>query len=291
MRSPFTVATVPTRQHTSFGGLLPTTAVVHDDAVSVAVLGVEHHRDGCAVPLLVLAQTPGVLAWNLDDHLSARDDVGTEYRATSMSSHAGLGSLQTTAWLTPAVPAAARRLTLEFDGIRRVSSPRGGVGIERTLSGGSRNIDIDLCPTPTRCEPPAPPPSAERAADVPRTPTRSVAGFEGVLPVGQTRFGTRRVLCAWAIERYEGRAVFTGALLHEPGAAPRGASLDVWDDRGTVYECSALHEASFGSWTEVAHALTPGIDPAAERLGVRVSLDEEPDQMTIGVRGPGAVAA
>jgi hypothetical protein len=236
----------------------------------VAVLAVEHHAEGVAVPLLVLSQAPGMLAWEVDEGLEAADDVGTQYHVRGLSRQAGLGSLQVTAWLEPAVPPSARRLELIASGIQRISSPRGGVGIERPLPDGTWELTVELVPDRTAAPVPAEPDSAALGPAAPRVPARAMAGFRGLVPVGQARVVPGGAVCVWAVERYQDRAVMTVAVLRGAEGAGLGGSVEVWDDRGGRYHVALLHETSRDGWTEGSLELVPALDPAAAVLGVRL---------------------
>lgn len=266
-----TVLEPPSRGQLGFGGLVPSTAVAHGESALVAVLAIEHHTEGLAVPLLVLSQAPGMLSWEVEEGLEAGDDVGTQYHVRGLSRQAGLGSLQVSAWLEPAVPADARRLDLVASGIQRVSSPRAGIGIERPLPGGTWELAVELVPDRTAVPVPPEPGSIALGPAAPRVPARGLTGFRGLVPVGQARVVAGGAVCIWAVERYQDRAVMTVAVLRGAEGAGLGGDVEVWDDRGGRYHVAMLHETSRDGWTEGSLELVPAIDPQARVLGVKLA--------------------
>ncbi|MCC6832007.1 MAG: hypothetical protein IT200_11730 [Thermoleophilia bacterium] len=274
-----TVVEPPSRGQVGFGGLVPCTAVAHGESAMVAVLAVEHHAEGLAVPLLVLSQAPGMLAWEVEGGLEAGDDVGTQYFVRGLSRQAGLGSLQVTAWLEPAVPPEARRLEIIASGIQRVSSPRAGIGIERPLPDGTWELSVELVPDRTAMPVPDEPGTASLGPAAPRVPARGMAGFRGLVPVGQARVQSGGAVCIWAVERYQDRAVMTVAVLRGEEGAGLGGTVEVWDDRGGRYHVALLHETSRDGWTEGSLELVPALDPRARVLGVRLAGLEPPGVM------------
>jgi hypothetical protein len=73
------------RRHDTFGGLVPSAATAAGGDTTLAALAVEHHADGAALPLLVLSDAPGPLAWEPSEGLRATDDAGGEYVARALS--------------------------------------------------------------------------------------------------------------------------------------------------------------------------------------------------------------
>ncbi|MFN8109132.1 MAG: hypothetical protein U0Y82_04700 [Thermoleophilia bacterium] len=199
------------------------------------------------------------------------DDAGTEYRVTTLSEQAGLGSLQVTAWLEPAVPVEVRDLHLRITGLVRVSSPRGGLGIPRPLQGGEWRLDVPLRPQRTAAAPPPQPPATRLMPSTPRVPARALTGFLGLVPVGQARLTTDGAVCLWCLERYTDRTVLTLGVLRGGDSEGVEGQVRVWDDRGGSYGASLLHETSRDGWTECSVELVPALDPAARALGVRLS--------------------
>jgi hypothetical protein len=265
------LVSAPGRGQSTFGGLVPTSASARTPSAMVAALCVEHHAQGAAVPLLLLSEAPGLLRWDPADGLVATDDLGTAYRSRGVSRQSGLGALQATAWLEPAVPAAARRLALEVRDVLRVTSPRGGVGIERPLSGGPWRLDVDLLPERTAAATPAEPAAVPIAPAPPRVPARTLPALRGLVPVGQARLTPDGAVCVWALERYTDRAVMTLAVLRGREGAALGGTVEAWDDLGGRHRAAVLAESSRDGWTEGTLELVPGIDPAARALAVRVA--------------------
>jgi hypothetical protein len=264
------------RHQASLGGLVPSAAVARGGETLVMALCVEVHAEGAVLPLLVLSDAPGLLGWDPAQGLTVRDEGGREYEVDGLSQQVGIGALQATVWIEPAPPPGARRLLLCVDGLARTSAARGGGGIARTLTGGPWELEIDLVPARTAVEPPSEPrgrPSAGRPA---RVPSRTLAGFEGLVPVGQARVTAGVAVCVWALERYRDRAVLSvGILAEEPvrvGPLTAGAGqVDVWDDRGNRYVVAPVHGAAHPGWSESSLEVVPAIRSEARALAVRLS--------------------
>jgi len=251
--------------------VVPAAAETRGEGLMAAVLAVEHHAEGAALALLVLADLPGMLRLDVAAALHVADDVGTAYGAVPCTRLSGLGSLQTTAWLTPAVPPAARTLEVRIAALERVSVARGGTPVVRPLSGGPWDLRVDLTPARTGAPPP-PPGSGPLPPPGVRIPARALGAYVDRVPVGQARLGEGQAVCLWCLERYVDRAVLSLALLADaPSAALR--AMEVWDDRGARYRVTPLFEEGREGWTEAALELTPSPPPAARTLAVRVASD------------------
>jgi hypothetical protein len=269
------------RSGASFGGVVPSSAVARDAGTLVAALCVEHHSDGAVVPLLVLSEAPGVLAPEALETVSVRDDRGRDYRVVVLNGQSGLGTLQASLWIAPPLPADARRIDLTVPGLARTAPARGGGGVTRPLAGGPWSLAIDLVPSRTTVPVPARP---DRRTERPgsrgeRVPARALAAFRGLVPVGQARVSSGEAVCLWALERYQDLALLTLAVLDGGGdsGAPAGdeLSLSAWDDRGRAYAVTFLSASAAQGWCDLTVRLEPAIDPAAERLGVRVAAAAE----------------
>ncbi len=261
------------RRHETFGGLVPTDALARGGDTVVAALALEHHADGAALPLLVLSDAPGPLEW-ADDDLQAVDDAGGRYAVRALSVQSGLGALETTLWLEPAVPAGPRRLELTVSGLdRRAAARGGGAGALRPLVGGPWALAIDLVPGRTAVAPPPTPPDPPPPARSASIPARSASAFCGLVPVGQARVDEAGALCLLALERYAERSVLTLATLPAEGAAARAAgrlAVDAWDDRGARYAATPIHAVDAPGWSEASVELVPALSQGAAALGVRV---------------------
>lgn len=288
-----TTAIGPARALTGFGGLVPSGAVARGADTLVAVLSVEHHAEGAVLPLLILSEAPGLLGWDVAAGLRVRDDADRRYTVRPLAQQAGLGALQAAAWIEPGPPPGARRLHLTATGLVRTSMSRGAGGVERPLSGGTWELDIDLFPARTGA--PLPPdPGPERPGTRPvRVPARAFSAFRDLVPVGQARMVEGAAVCLWALERYADRAVLTVATLtDEPARAapiPAGrGNVEVWDDAGRRYEAAPIHGASRPGWSETSLEVAPAIAPAARALGVRLrDLPQEgPGQAASRLEGP-----
>lgn len=259
-----------TRGPAGFGGIVPCSADVRAGSVLIAVLGVELHADGAAVPLLILSDVPGLLRWDAGDALAAEDDVGTRYAVTGLSRQSGLGAMTATVWLVPEVPPQARSLRLTVSDVVRLSVPRGGTGVERVLSGGPWELEVDLVPARTAVAPPpeVAAPAGEAAAG--GVPVRALDSYGTRIPVGQARIRGGTAVCPWSIERYGERSVLTLGVLHDADLPDDGREVALWDDRGRSYRVQPLQEVVRDGWTEVSVTVVPGIDPDARALGLRV---------------------
>ncbi len=264
------------RRQAGLGGLVPTGAVARAGDTLVLAHVVEVHAEGAVIPLLILSDAPGLLGWEAAQGLAVRDDAGREYEVTALAQQAGLGALQTAAWIEPAPPPDARRLRLEASGLVRTAVSRGGAGVQRPLAGESWELDIDLVPGRTTAEVPPEPagdPPEGRPAGV---PARTFGGFRDLVPIGQARMAEGAVLCLWALERYDDRAVVSlGTLADEPlrvgPLTPGSGRVEVWDDRGGRYSVAPIHGAARPGWSETSLEIVPAIDPEARALGVRLS--------------------
>jgi hypothetical protein len=259
-----------------FGGIVPCSATARDAETVVTALALEHHSDGAALPLLALSDAPGVLDWDPEEGLEVADDTGRLYDARGVSVQPALGAMAATLWLEPAVPPDATRLSVEVAGLVRRGPARAGRPVERPITGGPWRLEIDLTPSRTAAPIPPYPVDARPEPSAARVPARSFRAFTGVLPIGQARITSHGAGCVWAMERYEDRGVMTVAGLladRAPGARLRfgPGAIEVWDDRGGRYSALPVHGSSGRGWVEAAIEVTPGIDPAARTLGVRIS--------------------
>jgi len=252
-----------------FGGVVPTDAEARGEGVLVCALALEHHAEGAALGILVLAEVPGMLRLDVAAALRVVDDRGTVYAATPCSRVAGLGSLQTTAWLTPAVPPEARALEVTVTALQRVSVARGGTPVVRPLTGGPWALRVDLRPPATAAPPPpraagAPPPPGVRI------PARALTAWVDRVPVGQARFAGAGAVCLWSLERYVDRAVLSLAALAGEGGPPSVERIEAWDDRGAPYRVSPVFDDGRDGWLEAAAEITPAPRAGARVLAVRV---------------------
>lgn len=261
----------PTRGRASLGGILPAAAAVHSGSVRLLLACVELHRDGAILPLVVQSDVPGLLRWDPREGLDVHDDAGTAYTATPVTGHSGLGAMLCTVWISPAPPPGARSLTLVAHDIARVSVPRGGTGVLRALRGGPWEVVVPLMPARTVASPPAEPSVGLPAATVAGAPVRSLAAYTSTIPIGQARVGRDAAVCVWGVEGYGDRAVITLCVLHNGPAGAWDGELEMWDDLGATYMCAPMQEVTRDGWTEVGLEVRPGVDPAARRLGLRVT--------------------
>lgn len=277
----------------TFGGLVPSAAVVRTGATAVAALGVELHTEGAIVPILVLSDSAGPLAADASSGVAVTDDRGTDYLVAECAQHPGLGSLQLDVWITPAPPPEAHVLHIEVDGVARTAITRRGEAVARALSEGPWHLEVDLVPPRTAVPvPPEPPESTARPVSA-RVPARAFATFEGLVPVGQARVADEIGLCVWAIERYRDRAVLSLAVL---AAVARGrtplatepGSVAMWDDRGRRYQVAPVHSSVRSGWSETSLEITPAIGSDVRSVGIRITdpAGGEPDRFTFGVAVP-----
>jgi hypothetical protein len=255
---------------------VPTGAVARAGDTLVVALVVEVHPEGAVLPLLVLSDAPGLLGWDPAQGLAVRDDAGREYEVGALAQQAGLGALQTAAWIEPAPPPEARALHLEVTGLMRTAVARGGGGVERPLAGESWALELDLVPGRTAVDPPPEPPGAAPDGGPPGVPARTFGGFRDLVPIGQARMADGAAVCLWALERYEDRAVLSlGTLADDPlrvGPVTPGAGVvEVWDDRGTRYGVAPIHGAARPGWSETSLEIVPAIDPGARAIAVRLT--------------------
>ncbi len=265
------------RDAIAFGGLVPCAAVARGGETLVAVLGLEHHRDGAVLHMMVLTESPGLIDWAADTGLVVHDDAGTTYTATAIAQSQGLGQVATTVWISPAIPAEAQRLDLVTDDLLRVIPPRGGEPpVTRPLSGGPWGVAVDLSPERTVVDPPPQPERRQRIPDPGSVPARAIGAFVDVIPVGQARMAEGVAVCAVSAERYWDRWILTLAALgppEQPGTAPAigRAAIAVWDDLGNRYGATPLHGNARESWSEVTVELVPALVADARAIGVRIA--------------------
>lgn len=265
------------RDAVGFGGLVPSGAVAHGGETLVAVLGIEHHADGMAMPLLVLSESPGLVEWEPSFGLAIRDDRGERYDGYVLSAASSLGQLTVTLWVEPPPPLEARQLSVTVQGLERLNPTRGGGrGVSRPLTGGPWTAVVDLVPERTVADVPDEPGSDRLPVRVDSVPVRAHGVFVDVVPVGQARLGEGIAVCVIALERYWDRAVATLVALGPPGddattPAIGRAELAAWDDRGRRYRVTPMHGAARGRWSEVAAEIVPAIPPDARVLALRVA--------------------
>jgi hypothetical protein len=256
-------------------------------------LAVEHHTDGTAIPLLILSDSPGLLAWEPLDAATVIDDRDRSYAVSMLHGQAGLGALQASLWIDPPPPPDTRYLRVCVPALFRLAPARGGSGITRQLPGGPWDLLVDLVPPRTTATVPSHPgfgPADAEASS--RVPSRTLGAFVELLPVGQARISSGVAVCLWGIERYKDLALLTLSLLgNDTNEIPgEGVEIEVWDDRGTEYDAALEQAGSVESWSELAVRITPQLDSAAKRLGVRVGLADdsaEPSQFLFGITLPG----
>lgn len=242
-------------------------------------LGVEHQTEGSVVPILIVSDAPGVLAWDPALGLSATDDTGYVYRVRELVQTGGLGTLSTTAWLEPPISTEARVLTLTVDEITRTSAQHGGGGgAERLISGGPWELEIPLRPNRTVAEaPPAPTQSAAWPGRSERVPGRTPSTFSRLVPVGQARIRDGYAVCLHALEVYEDRSVLTMSILADaplrarPLDAAEVDAIEAWDDRGNRYHPVLLGGPAALGWSDAAIEFAPTLDPAATCLALRLA--------------------
>lgn len=290
------------RDAIAFGGLVPCAAVARGGETMVAVLGLEHHRDGAVLHTIVLTESPGLIDWAAESGLAVHDDAGTSYAATVIAQTQGLGQVATTVWISPAIPADAQRLELSADGLLRITPARGDEPtITRPLTGGPWVLGIDLAPERTVV---APPPLSERRQRIPEpgsVPARAIGAFVGLIPVGQARMAEGVAVCAVSAERYWDRWIVTLAALGlpaQPATAPAigRATIAAWDDRGNRYGATPLHGNARESWSEVTVELVPALAADAQAIGISIADIPRgndvgplpiPGPVTFGIRVPG----
>ncbi len=272
---PADLAAVP-RNSGGFGGLTPGGAVGESSETLVACLGVEHHLEGAAVAILLLTATPGIVEWDPSEGLAVSDDTGGSYTVTPISLTAGLGQVETTVWLSPAIPSEAHTLHLDIDSVQRVNPARGERGVVRELSEGPWSVDVDLRPPRTLSDAPTRPAESEAPERVQAVPARARALFDGVLPVGQARLVEGSALCLTAVERYSDRWIANVVALgpeDAESAAPAvgRAHLAAWDDVGTTYHLTALTGTADDTWSQCAYEAVPALNPEASVLAVEMT--------------------
>lgn len=257
-----------------FGGLVPTGASARAGETVVCALVVEHYADGAAVPLLCLSAAPGVLGIDPGSAVRAVDDRGRSYDVDTVTRDAGLGAVQATLWLTPGLPADARRLELTVERLTRTSVGRRG-GVERPLTDGPWVLVVDLLPGRTAVEAPARPRGVRPPPTSPRAPVRTATAFADVAPIGQARVANGIAVCMWAIERYGDRAVLSLGCLTADGVeatplAPGRGTVAVWDDAGMEYSVAPIHGSAAVAWSESSLELTPA-PPHGATLAIRLA--------------------
>ena len=263
------------RGQETFGGLLPSGAVARSEETVVLALSVEHHAEGAAIPLLCLSSAPGVLGLDPESAVAVIDDQGRSYEVATITKDAGLGAVQATIWVTPAVPPDARRLDIEIKTLTRVSTGRRGGG-ERPLTDGPWRLAVDLIPERTAAEQPKRPRGRAEVAASAKAPARSVAAFEDLVPIGQARVGHGLAVCIWALERYGERAVLSLGCLTADDVevtplAPGKGDVRVWDDAGGVYDVAPIHGSAGANWTEASLEVVPAPPAEAGALGIRIT--------------------
>lgn len=264
------------RHSGGFGGLTPGGAVGESSETIVSCLGVEHHQEGAAVAILILTASPGLVEWNPTEGLAVSDDAGGAYGVTPLSVISGLGQVEATVWITPAVPPEARALHLDVDGVLRVNPARGERGVARELSEGPWSIDVDLRPPRTLSDAPERPAVGRDPDDPQAVPARARALFDGVLPVGQARLVEGSAFCLTAVERYADRWIANVVALGPEDAATATpavgrAHITAWDDVGTTYRLTALNGAADASWSQCSYEAVPALNPDASVLAVEMT--------------------
>lgn len=255
---------------------MPSAAVARGGDTMVALLGLEHFRDGAVAHVVVLTETPGVIDWAVEGGLSVRDDCGTTYVPSVLAKTQGLGQVATTIWLSPPIPADATRLDLDVSELFRVSAPRGDVPpLKRPLSDGPWPLTVDLRPARTVADPPAPPERRQRIPDPGSVPARTIATFHSIIPIGQARMAEEAAICVIAAERYTDRWVVTLSALGRPnqdvGAPAIGrARVSAWDDRGNRYRATPIQGTAREDWSEVWIEMVPPLDPMADVIAIKV---------------------
>lgn len=288
-----THAPIDCRSSGSFGGIVPSAAIERDGSALVMALAVEHHADGAAIPLLILSDAPGLLAWEPLDDTTVVDDRDRRYAVSILHGQAGLGALQVSLWIDPPPPPDTRYLRVCVPTLHRLAPARGGSGITRQLPGGPWELLVDLVPPRTTATVPPHPGSGPADAELSgRVPSRTLGAFVDLLPVGQARISSGAAVCLWGIERYKDLALLTVSLLgNDPEEIPgEGIGIEVWDDRGTEYDAVLEQAGSLENWSEIVVRVAPRLDPAATRLGVRVGLHADSAgsaQFLFGIALPG----
>ena len=264
------------RGATSLGGLVPCAATARDGSALVMALAVEIHSDGVAIPLVVVADTPGIISLGDEPTVTASDDVGTTYDVDVITRTSGLGSMTATIWLDGAIPESATRLDIHVETIRRVAVTRSPVAVERPVSGGPWDLGIPLQPMRTLADPPLQSGATARPTREPdRVPPRSVSAFRGITPIGQAKIRDGLVVCAWAIEHYDDRALLTLAALGEANVDLEPVDItddeiSVWDDVGSRYSVRSIGHVGGPGWSETTLEVLPPIDERATRLGISI---------------------
>jgi hypothetical protein len=284
-----TSATVDRRNSTSFGGIVPSMAMARDGSALVAALAVEHHAAGAAIPLLILSDAPGLLAWEPLAEATVHDDRDRVYTTELLHGQAGLGGLQASLWIEPPLPADSRFLRVSVPALFRLAPARGGSGITRQLPGGPWELIIDLVPPRTTAPVPAHPGALPvETGPGARVPSRTLNAFIDLIPAGQARIGPDLAVCLWAVERYGDLALLTLSFLGASDDAVPGEGVEVaaWDDRGTTYEVTPEQAGSAETWSDLVVRVAPAIDSSATRLAVRVSVhrdDADPAEFLFGI--------
>lgn len=267
------------RDAEGFGGLVPSGASVRTDATAIAILGLEHSRDGAVAHALVLTDAPGLLDWDVETALSVSDDLGNAYAPSVIATTQGLGQLSTTISLAPSIATNARRLTFEVARLARISPARGAEPvISRALSGGPWHVDVDLVPERTVADVPPRPERRQRFTEPTSVPSRSLAAFEALVPVGQARHVDGWAIALIGAERYSDRWLLTVvALAPAGGGAPAsigGARITAWDDRDTRYRATPIHSATGPGWSQALIELVPPL--AADVASLAIQVEDVP---------------
>lgn len=262
------------RSATSLGGLVPCAVTSREGSTLVMALAVEIHGEGVAIPIVVVTDAPGIISLRDEDAVAVSDDVGTTYDVVTIARASGLGSMTATIWLRGAIPEAATRLDIRVAAIGRVAVTGSPVAVERAISGGPWDLSIPLRPTRTLADPPIQSGAGGAPAREPdRVPPRSCPAFRGITPIGQAKIRDGLVVCAWAIEHYDDRALLTIAALADAAAdlEPVDVADDevsVWDDVGGRYDVRSIAHVGGRGWSETTLEVLPPIDRRAMRLGI-----------------------
>ena len=229
---------------------------------------------GRAAPAGALSDAPGLLGWDPVQGLAVRDDAGREYEVRALAQQAGLGALQTAAWIEPG--AAPRRARAAPGGDRPDAHgrrPRRRRAWSGRWPASPGSLEVDLVPGRTAADPPPEPPGAPPEGGPAGVPARTFGGFRDLVPIGQARMAEGAAVCLWALERYEDRAVLSlGTLADEP--APGGARhprrrgssrCGTTAGGATASRRSTARRAPAGA--RRASRSSPPIDPEARALG------------------------
>lgn len=255
---------------------MPSDAVARGGETMVAVLGLEHFRDGAVIHVVALTESPGVIDCAVEGQITVHDNLGTSYMLTQLAKTQGLGQVATTIWMSPAVPAEATRLGISVGELIRVSPPRGDAPtMTRPLSDGPWTLSMDLRPERTVADVPPRPERRQRVPEAGSVPARAVARFDGIVPIGQARMIEGAAICVIAAERYVDRWVLTLTAMGQPeddSIAPAigRARVSAWDDLGTRYRATPIQGTAREAWSEVCIEMVPPLDRHARALAIKV---------------------